>query len=76
VSKLVNEASWDRALRIALGLGMLLAGWTQVAPGLWEVALKLFGWYPLVTGIVGWSPLYVLLGITTRRSPAKKHPPD
>ena len=64
-----NLAPWDRALRIAGGLAMLAAGWLGLAPGLWGAALQLFGWFPLVTGIAGWCPGYVLLGCRTRPRP-------
>lgn len=62
-----NVANWDRALRIALGLLLLGLGWAEVVSGLWGVALKLFGWVPLITGVVGWCPFYALLAKSTRR---------
>lgn len=62
----VNLALWDRALRIAFGTAMLAVGWLDLVPGLWAAALQLFGWFPLVTGIAGWCPFYVLLGCRTR----------
>ena len=61
-----NLAVWDRTLRIALGLAMLALGWLELVPGLWAAAFQLFGWFPLVTGIAGWCPGYVLLGCRTR----------
>jgi len=61
-----NLAVWDRTLRIALGLAMLAVGWLELVPGLWAAAFQLFGWFPLVTGIAGWCPGYVLLGCRTR----------
>jgi hypothetical protein len=61
-----NLAVWDRTLRIALGLAMLAVGWLDLVPGLWAAAFQLFGWFPLVTGIAGWCPGYVLLGCRTR----------
>lgn len=62
-----NQAPWDRALRIAVGLGLLAVGWTGAVGGLLAVACKLFGWVPLVTGLVGWDPLYAMLGAGTAR---------
>ena len=62
-----NLATWDRALRILLGLAMLLLGWSGLVDGLWAIALVIFAWVPLLTGIVGWCPVYALLGISTRR---------
>ena len=56
----------DRGLRILLGVAMLTLGWLHVLPGLWSVAFELFGWFPLVTGLAGWCPFYVLFGWRTR----------
>lgn len=62
-----NESATDRILRIAIGLLILALGWLGVVPGVWGIALKLFGWVPLITGIVGWCPFYSLFSISTRR---------
>jgi len=56
----VNEATWDRASRIVIGLGLLTL--TVVGPrSLWG----LIGVVPLVTGVTGFCPLYRLFGIRT-----------
>jgi hypothetical protein len=62
----VNLSLLDRCIRIALGVLMLAAAGTGWAHGVWGVALLLFGWVPLVTGALGWSPVYALLGIRTQ----------
>jgi hypothetical protein len=62
-----NLSSADRVLRICAGLLMLAAGWADLAGGVWTAALEIFGWVPLVTGLIGWCPFYALLGIRTRR---------
>ena len=55
-----NEGSLDRGLRVALGLVLLgLAATGQL--GLWAYV----GVVPLATGLMGWCPLYTLLGINT-----------
>jgi len=62
-----NEAPFDRAIRIVLGIGLAalaLAG-TVSAPlvyGVWIVAA-----IALVTGIVGFCPLYAIFRISTKR---------
>lgn len=56
----INEAGWDRGLRVALGLGLLSL--TVVGPHTW---LGLLGLVPLATGVVGFCPLYKLLGLST-----------
>jgi hypothetical protein len=62
-----NLAPWDRWLRIALGIAMLWAGMAGWVPGLAGVAVRLFSWWPLVTGLLGWCPVYALAGFGTRR---------
>lgn len=55
-----NEAGWDRAIRVVLGLSLLAL--TVVGPQTW---LGLLGLVPLATGIGGFCPLYRLLGVST-----------
>ena len=55
-----NEATWDRALRVILGLGLLSL--VFLGPHtLWG----LVGLVPLVTGLVGYCPLYRMCGTST-----------
>lgn len=61
----INEAGWDRALRILLGIVLLYLGWAGVVGGTLGVVFKLIGFVPLVTGVVGWCPAYALFGIST-----------
>ena len=55
-----NEGGIDRILRIIAGLGLL---------GL--MATGTIGWWgwlgvvPLATGLIGWCPVYTLLGLNT-----------
>ena len=63
----VNQAGWDRTLRIVIGAAMIYAGWFALAPGLLAATLKIFGLIPLVTGLLGWSPLYAILGFRTAK---------
>jgi hypothetical protein len=56
----VNEGNIDRAVRVIAGL--LLAVLGLMMQRTW---LGLIGLLPLMTGIVGYCPLYRLLGITT-----------
>lgn len=68
-----NLAARDRAVRILLGLGMLYLGWSALVDGVWAIALVVFAWAPLLTGMLGWCPVYSMLGVSTRRraGPAK-----
>lgn len=61
-----NLATWDRLLRAVVGVLILAVGWGANLPLIVSLALKILGWVPLLTGLLGWSPLYSLLGITTR----------
>ena len=58
-----NVGSFDRALRVGVGLALLIAFFALPDFGLrW---LLLIGIVPLVTGLIGSCPAYSLLGIST-----------
>lgn len=61
-----NEGWLDRALRLVAGALILVLGWHGLSEGLAGVALRILGWYPVITGLFGWSPIYALLGCSTR----------
>jgi O-antigen ligase len=55
-----NEGSIDRGLRVVAGLALIALAATGTV-GVW-------GWIgivPLATGLMGWCPLYSVLGINT-----------
>ncbi|MCZ4345701.1 DUF2892 domain-containing protein [Devosia neptuniae] len=58
-----NESTIDRVLRVVVGLALLAAFFIFPDAG-WRW-LALIGLVPLITGIVGTCPLYMLLGIST-----------
>ena len=58
-----NEGGLDRTFRIVLGLLLILAGY--VAGGTWGVVLYIIALVPLLTGVIGWCPLYSLFHINT-----------
>ncbi len=62
----LNEANWDRIGRVVIGVLLLYLGWAGVVPGGWGVFLKVFGFLPLLTGLVGFCPLYALLKFSTK----------
>lgn len=62
----VNEAGWDRIARIVVGIVMLALGWGGVVTGLWGTVLQWLGFVPLLTGLIGWCPLYSLLRFRTK----------
>jgi hypothetical protein len=56
-----NEGSIDRVVRVLLGA--VLLSLVFVGPHTW---LGLIGVVPLVTGLIGFCPLYRALGFSTR----------
>ncbi len=65
-----NEGSWDRIIRVILGVILLYAGWAMIPPrfGLASIIVLLIGVIALVTGAIGSCPLYSLLKINTKGS--------
>jgi hypothetical protein len=61
-----NEASWDRIARVVLGIVLLYLGWAGVVSGGWGLFLMIIGFVPLITGLVGWCPIYALLKTGTK----------
>jgi membrane protein implicated in regulation of membrane protease activity len=60
---MANEGMVDRAVRVVLGLGLLAM--VFVGPATW---LGWLGVVPLVTGLVGFCPLYRLIGWKTTKA--------
>jgi hypothetical protein len=61
----INEAGWERILRVAVGVLLLVLGWGGIVEGTLGTVFKFLGFVPLVTGLVGWCPLYSMFGIRT-----------
>jgi len=57
---MLNEGTVDRVLRVVLGAALLAL--VFVGP---RTALGWFGMIPLLTGLVGFCPLYRLVGLRT-----------
>jgi hypothetical protein len=60
-----NEGTIDRALRVIAGI--VLISLVFVGP---QTPFGWIGVVPLLTGLVGWCPVYTLLGLNT--CPVKK----
>lgn len=60
-----NVGGIDKTLRIVAGLGLIGATVAGLLP-----AWGYIGIVPLVTGVIGWCPVYPLLGMST--CPSKK----
>jgi hypothetical protein len=64
-----NEGTADRAIRVLVGVALLVWFFVDQGAGFWHYA-KLIGIVPLATGLIGSCPLYSVLGIST--CPMKK----
>jgi hypothetical protein len=63
---MTNEGTIDRAIRIVLGLAILSLAF--VGP---QSPLGYIGLVPLATGLIGFCPLYRLLGLSTASQPSR-----
>lgn len=70
LKEISNLAPWDRIVRVAAGLAMLYLGWSDFVDGLGAIALVVFAWVPLLTGVLGWCPIYAILGISSNKGAA------
>ena len=68
----INEAGWDRTVRVILGAVLLILGWTGAVSGTLGTVFKWLGFVPLLTGLVGWCPAYALFKFRTNRQTGEK----
>jgi len=61
----INQSKIDRIIRVILGIVLLTLGWGGIVSGTWGLVFKIVGFIPLITGLVGWCPLYALFKIKT-----------
>jgi hypothetical protein len=64
----VNEANWDRIVRAVLGIALLYLGLTGAVAGTLGVVFDILGAILLITGVVGFCPLYALLKFSTKKA--------
>jgi len=62
-----NEGSIDRIIRVIIGLAMLYVGFF-VMTGTWGIVVGVLGFVPLITGAIGFCPLYKPFKINTNKS--------
>ena len=66
VSALINESAWDRIVRVVLGLALLYLWVGGVLSGAVAIVVGIVGIILLITGLVGFCPLYRVLGFSTK----------
>jgi uncharacterized membrane protein YccC len=59
----INESNLDRAIRIFVGLFLLIAA--TLLFGVWQWIFGIVSVVLLLTGITGYSPLYRLIDVNT-----------
>ncbi len=62
----LNESMLDRVLRVVLGIVLLYLGWGGMVGGTLGLVFQYLGFIPLLTGVIGWCPLYSLFGFRTK----------
>lgn len=63
-----NESTLDRVIRIAVGIVLLTLYFTGVVTGGLGVVLVVAGAIALITGAVGFCPLYSLFKLKTKKA--------
>lgn len=62
----LNVGGVDRIFRIVLGLVLIVAGFFFLS-GTVGTIVAVVGFIPLLTGLVGWCPLYLPFKFSTRK---------
>jgi len=63
-----NESGLDRIVRVVLGIVLLALYFTNVVAGGLGILFIVLGAIALLTGVVGFCPLYSLLKISTNKA--------
>ncbi|HVP21712.1 MAG TPA: DUF2892 domain-containing protein [Anaerolineaceae bacterium] len=63
-----NESGLDRLIRVVLGVVFLALSFGNVVTGGFGIVLIILGAIALLTGIVGFCPLYALLKLSTKKA--------
>ncbi len=61
-----NESPVDRIVRVVVGILLMILGFGVIS-GIWGVVLGVVGLIPLLTGAVGFCPLYTIIGMSTKK---------
>lgn len=62
-----NESPVDRIIRVIVGIVLIALGLLGIASGVWMWVAYVLGAVLLITGIVGFCPLYKLFKFSTAK---------
>ena len=63
-----NESTLDRIIRVIVGIVLFALYFTGAGTGGWGIVFIVLGAVALITGAVGFCPLYALLKINTNKA--------
>ena len=63
-----NESGLDRIIRVILGIALLALYFTGTVTGVLGIIFIVVGAIALLTGVVGFCPLYMLLKLNTNKA--------
>jgi len=61
-----NESTVDRVIRFILGAVLVYVWYVALVTGVLATVALVIGIILMLTGLVGWCPLYSLFGMSTR----------
>ena len=64
----LNESNLDRVIRVVVGVVLLYLGFGGAMSGALAIVADVLGVVLLLTGAVGFCPLYTVLKFSTRKS--------
>jgi Inner membrane protein YgaP-like, transmembrane domain len=71
---MANVGGADKAIRILVGIALVMAGFFHFVPGNWAIAAYVLGGIALVTGLFGFCPAWAIFKVNTasvRQGPSK-----
>ena len=63
----INKSGLDRIIRVIAGIALLVLYFTHVVSGGLGIVLIVVGAVLLITGVVGFCPLYAIMKIQTNK---------
>jgi hypothetical protein len=66
-----NEANWERIARVVLGAALIIGGLVAVG-GTGGYIMAAIGLIPLITGLMGWCPIYSIFKTGTHKDDSAK----